>query len=70
VFIHLQLASPGYATASAEPEPYPKTWLLKRELGPTRPRHAVSPGETWVFQAWFADGASSNFTDALVVQFQ
>ena len=37
---------------------------------PVWPRHAVSPGETWVFQAWFADGASSNFTDALVVQFQ
>ena len=44
-------------------------WVDNTAL-PVWPRHAVSPGETWVFQAWFADGASSNFTDALVVQFQ
>lgn len=31
---------------------------------------AVQPGEWWYFQAWFTDGATSNFTDGLVVQFQ
>ncbi|MDA1263533.1 MAG: hypothetical protein O2816_00470 [Planctomycetota bacterium] len=35
--------------------------------------HAVLPGETWRFQAWFRDKNpvdTSNFTDALAVQFQ
>ena len=31
---------------------------------------AVQAGEWWYFQAWFTGGASSNFTDGLVVQFQ
>lgn len=31
---------------------------------------AVQPGETWHFQAWFRDGARSNFTDAVAVTFQ
>jgi len=31
---------------------------------------AVQPGEWWYFQGWFSDGATSNFTDGLVVQFQ
>ncbi len=31
---------------------------------------SVLPGETWYFQAWFADGTSSNFTDGLSVLFQ
>jgi len=31
---------------------------------------SVLPGETWHFQAWFKDGASSNFTDGLSVLFQ
>ncbi len=36
---------------------------------PVWPNHAVQPGETWHFQAWFKDGASSNFTDGLSVTF-
>jgi hypothetical protein len=31
---------------------------------------SVLAGETWHFQAWFKDGASSNFTDGLSVLFQ
>ncbi len=36
---------------------------------------AAFPGDTWYFQAWFRDvnsqgGASSNFTDALAIQFE
>ena len=31
---------------------------------------AVQPGETWNFQAWYRDGASNNFTDAVSVTFQ
>ena len=30
---------------------------------------AVQPGETWRLQAWFRDGASSNFTDAVELAF-
>lgn len=30
---------------------------------------AVQPGETWLFQAWFRDGFSSNFTDARRITF-
>ena len=37
---------------------------------PVSRRQAVQPGETWHFQAWFKDGASSNFTDGLSVAFQ
>ena len=37
---------------------------------PTGPPSAVQPGETWHFQAWFRDGARSNFTDAVAVTFQ
>jgi hypothetical protein len=32
--------------------------------------HAVLPGETWNFQAWFVDGGSSNFSDGLSITFQ
>jgi hypothetical protein len=35
-----------------------------------RRNQSVLPGETWHFQAWFKDGASSNFTDGLSVLFQ
>lgn len=31
--------------------------------------HAVQPGETWNFQAWYRDGSTSNFTDAIAVTF-
>ena len=37
---------------------------------PMSPPQAVQPGETWNFQAWFNDGATSNFTDGLYVTFQ
>ena len=37
---------------------------------PVWPNHAVQPGESWYFQAWFTDGGTSNFTDALAVSFQ
>lgn len=37
---------------------------------PVSRRKPVQPGETWHFQAWFKDGASSNFTDGLSVTFQ
>lgn len=30
---------------------------------------AVQPGETWHFQCWFRDGASSNFTDGIAITF-
>jgi hypothetical protein len=36
---------------------------------PTFPGSSVLPGETWYFQAWFRDGQTSNFTDALEVPF-
>lgn len=32
--------------------------------------YAVQPGETWRFQAWFEDGATSNFSDAVEITFQ
>lgn len=31
---------------------------------------SIQPGETWHFQAWYRDGARSNFTDAVAVTFQ
>jgi len=37
---------------------------------PLDPPVAVQPGECWNFQAWFRDGASSNFTDAVSVVFE
>ncbi|MCP3915835.1 MAG: hypothetical protein GY711_09785, partial [bacterium] len=37
---------------------------------PTSPAHAVTGGETWHFQAWYRDGGSSNFTDAVSVLFR
>lgn len=40
---------------------------------PTDPPHAVQPGETWFFQAWYRDQnptATSNFTDAVAVEFE
>ncbi|MCP3918042.1 MAG: hypothetical protein GY711_21040 [bacterium] len=38
---------------------------------PLSPPVAGQPGDTWYFQAWFRDfgGATSNFTDGLVIQF-
>ena len=40
---------------------------------PFNPPHAVQPGETWNFQAWYRDanpGLTSNLTDAVSVTFQ
>ena len=37
---------------------------------PTPPPRAIQPGETWRFQAWYRDGGSSNFSDAVAVTFQ
>ena len=31
---------------------------------------AVQAGETWYFQAWFRDGATSNFSDARRIEFE
>ena len=31
---------------------------------------AITAGQTWRFQAWYRDGMSNNFTDAITVQFQ
>jgi hypothetical protein len=36
---------------------------------PGFPPRVAQPGETWTFQAWFRDGASSNFSDAVSVTF-
>lgn len=36
---------------------------------PGFPPRAVQAGETWTFQTWFRDGASSNFSDAVSVAF-
>jgi len=36
---------------------------------PTNPAAAVLAGETWHFQAWYRDGATSNFTNSLSVGF-
>ena len=30
----------------------------------------VLPGQTWVWQLWYRDGTSSNFTDAVEILFQ
>lgn len=30
----------------------------------------VLPGETWNFQAWYRDGTTNNFTDAVTISFQ
>ena len=38
-------------------------------LMPVSPPMPVLPGETWHFQCWYRDGASSNLTDAVRVQF-
>ncbi|MCP3916044.1 MAG: hypothetical protein GY711_10850 [bacterium] len=40
---------------------------------PVNPPRAVLPGETWNFQCWYRDlnpGQTSNFTDAVTIQFQ
>ena len=36
---------------------------------PLNPEHSVMAGETFHFQAWFRDGTSSNFTNAVSVTF-
>lgn len=43
--------------------------IVDRNALPVNPVRAILPGETWRFQAWFRDGASSNFSDAVAVQF-
>ena len=30
----------------------------------------IQPGETWSFQLWFRDGASSNTSDGLAIDFE
>jgi hypothetical protein len=37
---------------------------------PGPPPNAVVTGDTWYFQAWFRDKATSNFTDGLSVLFR
>ena len=37
---------------------------------PNPPGGSVMSGDTWGFQAWFRDGATSNFTDAVSFAFQ
>jgi hypothetical protein len=40
---------------------------------PTTPVAAIAPGETWNFQCWYRDqnpGSTSNFTDALRIEFR
>lgn len=44
--------------------------VINRGALPVNPARAILPGETWRFQAWFRDGASSNFSDAVAVMFQ
>ncbi len=44
--------------------------LIDRSALPVNPVRAIAPGETWRFQAWFRDGAGSNFSDAIAVTFQ
>ncbi|MEE8467530.1 MAG: choice-of-anchor B family protein [Planctomycetota bacterium] len=51
------------------------SFSLAIDLGalPVKPPHAVQPGETWNFQAWFRDthpGQTSNFTDGVSILFQ
>tara|TARA_R110002126_G_scaffold1490_3_gene8729 strand:- start:2468 stop:3298 length:831 start_codon:yes stop_codon:yes gene_type:complete len=36
---------------------------------PQSPSQPILPGDTWIFQGWHRDGASSNFTNALTVTF-
>jgi hypothetical protein len=56
------------ATGSGQDFSYPD---FSNMTGLTVSRNqSVLPGETWHFQAWFKDGASSNFTDGLSVLFQ
>mgnify|MGYP001815976065 CR=1 FL=1 len=38
-------------------------------LSPPHPAATITPGSTWSFQLWFRDGASSDLTDAIEVQF-
>jgi hypothetical protein len=43
---------------------------LKLNSLPGQPPNAVVTGDTWYFQAWFRDKATSNFTDGLSVLFR
>ena len=36
----------------------------------TNPAQPILAGQTWNFQAWFRDGGTSNFTDAVSIPFQ
>ena len=48
------------------------TVILAPSALPLDPPHAVQPGETWTFQAWYRDdnpNPTSNFTDAVSVTF-
>jgi hypothetical protein len=44
--------------------------VINRSALPVNPVRAIQPGETWRFQAWYRDGAGSNFSDAVAVTFQ
>lgn len=43
--------------------------VIDRSAVPGNPVHPILAGETWRFQAWYRDGASSNFSDAVAVTF-
>lgn len=43
--------------------------VINRSALPVNPARAIAPGETWRFQAWYRDGGSSNFSDAVAVTF-
>ena len=43
---------------------------LDMSMVPNGPTTSVLPGETWYFQCWHRDGASSNFTESLAITFQ
>ena len=53
----------GAATGFNVPDQLP--WIN----GSSIPAPNIQPGDTWNFQMWYRDGASSNFSDAVSVQF-
>jgi TLD len=52
---------PGYFSIQVDLNSLPRP-----KMGPV----AVQPGETWNFQGWYRDGATSNFTDGVSILFQ